>query len=187
MNNQDVPIEAWNASIKQAQDEYKPFYDEEARYDLGQYKHAQSGLTEEANATNKHYMNQLNSELYDLNDQEGQKGTYASTGRGIRAKTLEDKYNNMFGVNQRHNARSLLENKIKQAYQYGDAALPDANSTLGGFQADLSKYTPQMNSTAPQGKYNPFDLIGRKNAEQKFRAEASARDYWNVMANTQKN
>lgn len=97
-----------------------------------------------------------------LNDIEGKSGTWASSARGDRMKSLENSYTSklqdLYSRNQAE-ANSRLQ---AQEYNYGAGNTP--NYSLNNYKANFSN-TPGFQSTS-SNIYNPFNFVGRKNAEQ---------------------
>jgi peptidoglycan hydrolase-like protein with peptidoglycan-binding domain len=97
-----------------------------------------------------------------LNDNEGKSGTWASSARGDRMKSLESGYRSKF---QDLYSKSLadLQSKLQgQEYNYGAENTPTAS---------LNSYTPNFTTTpsfqsTSSNIYNPFNFVGRKNAER---------------------
>lgn len=102
-------------------------------------------------------------DVNDLNNKEGISGTWASSARANRMKSLENTYNNKF--NALYNTQNYnLSNQLRdQEYEYGSSNTPISNliktNASFGNQANFN----QSNNNV----YNPFNFAGRKLVEQK--------------------
>lgn len=153
--------------LKNAQDQastqLEPYYQQDAQNSRGI-------LDNYLNSTLDKYGSDLGSlrasagtDFNALNDQEGQSGTWASSARGERMNSLQNKYNTAFN-NLKSGTQGDIYSKLQaQEYNYGAGATP--NVSLDSVQTDFSTPAPSFSSTSSQ-VYNPFNFAGRKNAEK---------------------
>lgn len=168
--------------LKNAEDQAKaqlePYYAQDAQNQrgildnylsttLGKYQNDLSGLRQQAS-----------SDFNTLNDQEGQSGTWASSARGERMNSLQNKYNTAF-QNLKSGTQGDIYSKLQsQEYNYGAGALP--NVSLDSTQVDFSTPAPSFSAVSSQ-VYNPFNFAGRKNAEK----SANVADFTNNTLSSQ--
>lgn len=97
-----------------------------------------------------------------LNDAEGRNGTWASSARDSRLKSLESGYNSKFQDLYSKNLSNLQSKLQGQEYNYGASNTPTVN--LDSYKANFGS-TPNYQAMS-SNVYNPFNFVGRKNAEQ---------------------
>lgn len=105
----------------------------------------------------------LGSDVNTMNDTEGQRGTWASSGRQDRLNSLQNTYNTSF-KDLYNKTLSQTQDKLRGA-EYDVGYTPPAQ--LGLTQTNVSQtQAPQFQSTS-SNIYNPFGFAGRMQAEQK--------------------
>lgn len=102
------------------------------------------------------------SDFNTLNDTEGRNGTWASSARDSRLKSLESGYNSKFQDLYSKNLSDLQSKLQGQEYNYGATNTPTVN--LDSYKANFGS-TPNYQAMS-SNVYNPFNFVGRKNAEQ---------------------
>jgi len=105
----------------------------------------------------------LASDVNTLNDNEGQRGTWASSGRQERLNSLQNNYNTSF-KDLYNQTFAQNQDKLRGAeYDFGYKT----PQTMNLIQANTSQtQAPQFQSTS-SNIYNPFGFAGRTQAEQK--------------------
>lgn len=150
--------------LKRAQDQatadVTPYYTQEAQNSkglldnylgttLGKYANDSAGLKDSAKT-----------DFEDLQDKEGQNGTWASSARTERMNSLQSKYNSAFSNLYNTNKGNIAEKLQGQEYNYGADATPNVN--LEQTTADFSRPAANFSSTS-SAVYNPFNFAGRQN------------------------
>jgi peptidoglycan hydrolase-like protein with peptidoglycan-binding domain len=120
---------------------------------LGKYSTDMSGLQDSAKT-----------DFEDLQDKEGQNGTWASSARTERMNSLQNKYNNAFSELYNTNKGSIAEKLQGQEYNYGADATPKVN--LDQTTADFSRPAANFSATS-SSVYNPFNFSGIQNENKK--------------------
>lgn len=150
--------------LKRAQDQatadVTPYFTQEAQNSRGI-------LDNYLNTTLGKYNNDLadltagaKTDFEDLQDKEGQNGTWASSARTERMNSLQGKYNSAFSNLYNTNKGNIADKLQGQEYNYGADATPKVDLTQT--TADFSRPAANFSSTS-SAVYNPFNFAGRQN------------------------
>lgn len=146
----------------QATNATKRYYDEDL-------KNSTANLNNYVGSSLSDYLRSINdiqnsgvSDFNALNDTEGRNGTWASSAREMRMKSLENNYNSKLQDLYNKYSPDLQQRLQAQEYNYGAANTP--NISLDSVKANFST-SPTFQSTS-SNIYNPFNFVGRKNAER---------------------
>lgn len=149
-------------ATKRAEDLLNPYYTQERQNSGGILSNYLKSALGNYEADRGQLINDATDDFRSLNNTEGERGTWSSTGRNLRMNSLENNYNNklqkLYNIN-RGDVNSRLQS---QEYNYGAANTPNVDLTKTGV---TFSNTPEFASTS-SGVYNPFNFVGRKNAEQ---------------------
>lgn len=152
----------------------------QARYYNEMQTKAGSDLQNYLSGLSSDYTNDVNtlqnSEREDkntLDDTEGIKGTWASSARTERNNSLQNTYNNKFNALYNKNNTDAYSKLSGQEYNYGAGQTPQFSLTK--YNSDLSTSTPSFSGTS-SNVYNPFNFVGRVNAEREAGKQAAAKD-----------
>lgn len=147
---------------KRAQELLTPYYDQDKQNSGGILNNYLNSTLGNYEADRGQLIDAAANDFRDLNNTEGERGTWSSSARIQRMNSLENNYNNKF--DKLYNiTRGDVNSRLQgQEYNYGAGATPkvDLTKTSVGFGN-----SPQFSSTSA-GVYNPFDFVGRKNAEK---------------------
>jgi hypothetical protein len=133
----------------------QPYYTRLANYDAANFNTSNNEITANYNNTVAADQNDLAKNIRALDNNEGQNGTWAGNERNLRMNELVQPTNtNLQGAYNTAQA-NLYNNRVSQAYNYGDSAVSGANNTPINEYA----YNPSNNgysTTTSGGEYNPF-------------------------------
>lgn len=165
--------EEMDALVKANFDEQTPFYDAQQKYELGGFGNTEDSILNSYDLTRRDYEARAQEDLDTLNDNEGKSGTWASSERMKRRKSLQDKYNRTFESAYNQNVDNLYKNRLDRAYNYGDTNV-GTNVPLQRYGTTFGDTTATTNNLGGGGMYNPFGFQGRKNVERKQNAKLGA-------------
>lgn len=160
-------------------EEQQPYYNDLSNYDNSMSNSYLSTAMRNYQNSVGQSNEQARIDLADLDDEEGRKGTWASSGRQERRKNLQNKYNfnneNIFNSTQ----DNLYQNRLKQAYQYGDSAVTN-NSPIYKNNVNMTDTGATFNNVESGAQFNPFKFYGRVNVDKKQSADIAARNTFNT-------
>lgn len=147
---------------KQAEELLTPYYDQDRQNSGGILSNYLDSALGNYETDRGQLVNDATTEFRDLNNSEGERGTWSSSGRNLRMNSLENNYNNKFQKLYNMTRGDVNSRLQSQEYNYGAGNTPNVdltktNATFGN--------TPEFASTS-SGVYNPFNFVGRKNAEK---------------------
>lgn len=153
--------------LKQAQDQattdVTPYYTEEAQNSKGLLDNYLGTTLGKYNTDKASLVQGATDDFSDLQDKEGQNGTWASSARTERANSLQNKYATAFQNLYNTNKGNIAEKLQGQEYNYGKDATPDVS--LEQTTPDFSRPAASFSSTS-SAVYNPFNFAGRKPTEK---------------------
>lgn len=162
----------WATAAKRAEDSISKYYDEDQMNASGALENYLTNTVGNYDIDRSTLLDSANNDIRELNNTEGEKGTWSSSGRSLRSQSLENNYNNR--LRQLYNATkgNLGQRLQSQEYNYGAAATPNteltqSNVSFGG--------NPSVSSTSA-GVYNPFNFSGRKKVERAASTQALTSD-----------
>lgn len=163
----NISPEEIQGALTEAGKQIQPYYDQQQNYELGGNQ-ADINYTKDKYNTDISTLDNAASDAKIAQDnEEGVKGTWASSARKDRMLSLQNKYNTKYQETYDAAAKTMGDNLRNREYQYGaSGVLPEANmlaKTTSNFM------TPENPTTVAntQTIYNPFGYAGRRKAEQK--------------------
>lgn len=103
------------------------------------------------------YQTKLGEDLNTLNDSEGQRGTWASSGRQERLNSLQNTYNTAF-KDLYNRTFAQTQDKLRQAEFDTGYKTPQ---TMNLIQANLSQTKSPQFQTTSSNVYNPFNFVSK--------------------------
>lgn len=162
--------------LKQAQDQatadVTPYYTQEAQNSKGLLDNYLSTTLGKYNLDKEGLQLSATDDFADLQDKEGQSGTWASNAREERKNSLQSKYATAFANLYNTNKGNIAEKLQGNEYNYGAEATP--NVSLDTVTPDFSRPSASFSSTS-SAVYNPFNFAGRKLTEK----SAAVNDFTN--------
>lgn len=141
------------------------YFDERNRFDTSGYNNNIDDISQTYDYNVKDLMDQASSAQNDLNNQEGNNGTWNTSARSERMNSLQNKFNNKANnmFNQTQNALDKVN--TQREYNYG---MPSVQyNPLTQFNTQLSQVNPANTSAISTTKYNPFGSLGGVMNKQK--------------------
>ena len=139
------------------------YYNEQKSLGKSTLSNYLAGTEGQYNAQSNELNNQFDKNYRDFLNNEGDKGTWSSSARTLRANNLQNTFNNSQQNLYSGTAQGIQSNLIKNAYEYGSDVTPTVN--LNKTQGTLGSSTPNLSSSSSSIS-NPNDFIGRVNPEQ---------------------
>lgn len=158
-------------SIEQQYANFGSYYDPLKTYESNQFNQANRYQTDQYNNTIAGQQNDLNKNLFDLNNADASNGTWGSTSHAQRLNFLQNSANVGFNSAYNQTANNLYNLRGDQAYQYGDNALDNGyNNGIGSIKTDISNGTNNYQTVDNSGgQYNPFNFgLGMKTKQRQI-------------------
>jgi len=179
-NGDYLTKEEFEALDKKYYDEQTPFYEAQRKFDVSNYDTNEQSLLSNYDLTKRDYEARAMEDFDALNDNEGQKGTWASSERIKRRTNLQDKYNRSYESLYNTNYDNLYKNRLERAYNYGDSDV-GANTPLQKYTNTFGDTNITTSTNGSGATYNPFGFQGKKNVERKNNSRLAAIDQLNTF------
>jgi hypothetical protein len=138
---QNMSLEEEAAMRAEAESVVNPYYEALGKYDNANFQNNDSNILNNYDVSTRDYQARAQQALEDLDNQEANNGTWASSERATRRQKLQDSQNRGFESLYNQNADNLYKNRLNQAYQYGDNAVANLPS--------LNRYGVQFKQNSP--------------------------------------
>lgn len=152
----------WATATNQAEELLSPYYSQDKQNSGGILQNYLDTNVGNYESNRGQLVSDATNDLRDLNDAEGSRGTWSSSGRDLRLKSLENNYKNKFDTLYNTTRGDAFSRLQSQEYNYGAANTPNVDLT----KTDVTFGNAPGISSTSSGVYNPFDFVGRKNAEK---------------------